>query len=290
MFTIVRPRSVGSFFISRSSERAKLRAVPSRRSTSSLVRSSRMTRMSAIGRLLFLAGDEQDSVDLVNLDELHLDALVARGRKVLADVVGPDRQLAVAAVCEAGELDSGGAAVVEERVDRRSDGASRVEDVVHEDAGAPLERELELAVAHDRLRVQRRLSPASDVDVAPVEGNVERPERKLDAGALGDQPAEPLRDRDTARVDPDERGSLDLGIALDDLVRDANERALDRLRVENDLRGRQAGRGQGAARVGSLRRARWIIRNSFSASLDRVKGLERRQKCSRWPGCTILAA
>src|SRR6266511_3774745 len=271
MFTIVRPRSVGSFFISRSSERAKLRAVPSRRSTSSLVRSpieircrrgggpggrrsSRMTRMSAIGRLLFLAGDEQDSVDLVNLDELHLDALVARGRKVLADVVGPDRQLAVAAVCEAGELDSGGAAVVEERVDRRSDGASRVEDVV------------------------------------PVEGNVERPERKLDAGALGDQPAEPLRDRDTARVDPDERGSLDLGIALDDLVRDANERALDRLRVENDLRGRQAGRGQGAARVGSLRRARWIIRNSFSASLDRVKGLERRQKCSRWPGCTILAA
>ena len=38
--TTVRPRSVGSFFISRSSERAKLRAVPSSRSTSSRVRSA----------------------------------------------------------------------------------------------------------------------------------------------------------------------------------------------------------------------------------------------------------
>src|SRR6266508_3247002 len=103
MFTIVRPRSVGSFFISRSSERAKLRAVPSRRSTSSLVRSSieircrrgggaggrmssRMTRISPISEppgdiggwmgcehqaagshLLLGCGDQQDAVDLVDL-------------------------------------------------------------------------------------------------------------------------------------------------------------------------------------------------------------------------------
>jgi hypothetical protein len=38
--TTVRPRSVGSFFISRSSERSKLRAVASSRTTSSRVRSS----------------------------------------------------------------------------------------------------------------------------------------------------------------------------------------------------------------------------------------------------------
>jgi hypothetical protein len=52
--------------------------------------------------------DEQDTVDLVHLDELHLDALAARGRKVLADVVGADRELAVAAVDEDGELDAVG--------------------------------------------------------------------------------------------------------------------------------------------------------------------------------------
>src|SRR5215216_4127742 len=144
MFTIVRPRRVGSFFISRSSEREKLRAVPSSRSTSSLERSSieircrrgggaggrrssRMTRTSVIWVLLFSCWDQEDAVDLVDLDELHLDALVARGRKVLPDVVGPDRKLAVAAVGEAGELDAGGPAVVEQRVDRGPDRATRVE-------------------------------------------------------------------------------------------------------------------------------------------------------------------
>src|SRR5215210_7098452 len=121
MFTIVRPRSVGSFFISRSSERAKLRAVPSNRSMSSLdssatdsrwrrsaggccggSRASRMTRSSA---MVFLRGwDEQDAVDLVDLDELDLDPLAAGGREVLADVVGTDRKLSVAAVGQAREL------------------------------------------------------------------------------------------------------------------------------------------------------------------------------------------
>src|SRR5204862_2791912 len=110
----VRPRSVGSFFISRSRLRSKLRAVASSRSTSSRERSrieircrfggeagggrsSRMTRSSAIG-LLLGDGDQEHLVDLVHLEELHLDALLAGGREVLADVVGTDRQLAVAAV------------------------------------------------------------------------------------------------------------------------------------------------------------------------------------------------
>src|SRR5436309_985928 len=99
----VRPRSVGSFFISRSSERAKLPAVASRRSTSSRVRSpieikwrrggraggrsSDIRRRSGIG-LLLGGGDQDNTVDLVDLQELHLDALRACRRKVLADVVG----------------------------------------------------------------------------------------------------------------------------------------------------------------------------------------------------------
>src|SRR5919199_6721469 len=122
-FTTVRPRSVGSFFTSRSSERSKVRAVASSRSTSSRPRSrieircrrgggaggsraSRARGVSAKG-LLLRRGDEQDAVDLVDLEQLHLDALAARGREVLADVVGADRELAVAPVGEHGELDAG---------------------------------------------------------------------------------------------------------------------------------------------------------------------------------------
>src|SRR5881398_3424462 len=87
-----RPLSVGSFLTSRSTLRSNVRAVASSRSMSSRVtsliemkcrrggeaggrRSSRMTRMSAIVTLLW-RGDEQDAVDLVHLEQLHLDALV----------------------------------------------------------------------------------------------------------------------------------------------------------------------------------------------------------------------
>ena len=63
-----------------------------------------MTRISPNGCLLL--GQEQDAVDLVHLDELHLDPLAARGRQVLADIVRANRQLAVAAVDERRELDA----------------------------------------------------------------------------------------------------------------------------------------------------------------------------------------
>ena len=47
-----------------------------------------------------LLGHEQDSIDLVHLDELDLDALVAGGGQVLADVIRADGELAVAAIGE----------------------------------------------------------------------------------------------------------------------------------------------------------------------------------------------
>src|ERR671925_2362319 len=271
--TTVRPRSVGSFFISRSSERAKLRAVPSRRSMSSRERSatdsrcrrsaeaggsrsSRMTRMSPIVGLLFWAGDEQDAVDLVDLDELDLDPLAARGRQVLADVVGTDRKLTVAAVGEAGELHASWAAVVEQRVDRGADRPARVEDVVHEHARHPLEREVEPGGADDRLRLLRRLA-AAHLNVIAVEGDVDRAGGDFLAAELVDQPAEALRDRDAARVDADQRHPVEVRVRLDDLVRDAGERPGDRRLVQQDFR----------ARLGRQRQPL-----SFPASRDRVKG------------------
>ena len=122
--TTGRPRSVGSFFISRSSEGSKLRR---REQALDVVAGrgraiERRCRLRGVWRAEVLAhrpdfqpsgfsskvGDEQDAVDLVHLDELHLDALAAGGRQVLAHVVGADRQLAVPAVGEHGELDARG--------------------------------------------------------------------------------------------------------------------------------------------------------------------------------------
>src|SRR4051812_21707607 len=183
-------------------------------------RSSRMTRMSAIVRSLLWRWYEQNLVDLVHLDELHLDPLVARGREVLADVVGADRQLAVAAVDEDGELNAGGTAVVEERLDGRANRAPRVEDVVDEDDRPPFEPEIELGRTDERLRGAGRLA-AADADVVAIEGDVARAEGRRFVGALLDQAREPLRERDAARLDADECHLAEIGVRLDDLVRDA---------------------------------------------------------------------
>ena len=137
----------------------------------------------------------------------------------------------MAAVGDDGELDASGPAVVEERLDRGADRAARVEDVVDEDAGAALDREVEAGLADERLRVQRRPA-AADVDVVAVEGDVERAEVDLDAAELLDQAAEAVRERDAARVDADERDRVEVGVRLDDLVGDAVKGALERICVE----------------------------------------------------------
>src|SRR5215211_5974819 len=134
-FTTVRPRSAGSFFTSRSSERSNWRASARRRSTSSRVRSAiemrwrrrgsfggRSSSLRTSGRIspksaLLGRLEQEDAVDLVDLHELDVDALAARARQVLADVVGADRKLAVATVDEARELDAGRPAELEERLD-----------------------------------------------------------------------------------------------------------------------------------------------------------------------------
>ena len=147
---------------------------------------------------------EHDPVDPVDLLELDADPLRERGREVLADVVRADRQLAMAAIDEHGELHALGPPVVEERVDRSPDRAAREEHVVDEHARRPLEREAELRAANDGLRVERRRASA-DEDVVAMEGDVDRAERGLDAAPLGDELLQPPRERHAARVDADER-------------------------------------------------------------------------------------
>ena len=65
---------------------------------------------------------------------------------------------------------------------------------------------------------------AAHVHVVAVEGDVELAERELLAGALGDQPAQALRERHAALVDADERDLVEVVVPLDDLVRDPRER------------------------------------------------------------------
>ena len=71
-----------------------------------------------------------------------------------------------------------------------------------------------------------------------MEGDVDGAEADLDAAELLDQAAKPLGQRDAACVDADEGDVFQVGVALDDLVRDARERARERVGVEKDSRRR----------------------------------------------------
>jgi hypothetical protein len=86
------------------------------------------------------------------------------------------------------------------------------------------------------------------VDVVAVEGDVELAEGDLGAAQLLDAPAQTLREWHAARVDPDDSDPGEVGVALDDLVRDPRDRLRDRLGVE-DSRSRRCLRAQGAFRA-----------------------------------------
>ena len=157
----------------------------------------------------------------------------------------------MASIDQDGELYPRGPAELEERVDRGADRPARVEDVVDDDDRSPLDRERNARRAHHRLALG---SPAAapNMHVVAMEGDVERAERQLDLGPLGDEPPQARRERHAARLDADERESLEpsqfvvgdafpMGSPFDDLVGDAGERLRDRLCVEQNGRGRAFG-------------------------------------------------
>ena len=152
-------------------------------------------------------GDEEHTVSLVDLDELHLDALVSPRRKVLADVVGADRQLAVTAIDEHGELNAGGPTELEKRVDRRPDRPARVQDVVDEHHGHSLDRERDARGADDRLAT-RCACTFSHVDVVAVERDVERADGNRLSASLLDEATKARRERRPSGLDADERDGV----------------------------------------------------------------------------------
>jgi hypothetical protein len=103
------------------------------------------------------------------------------------------------------------------------------------------------------------------VHVVAVKGDVELAEGDLRAAQLLDALPQPLRKGDAARVDADERDALQVGVALDDFVRDPRQRAPDRIGVEDRARCRGF-RGYGPLRAN-------LTADSFPASRDRVKGV-----------------
>ena len=177
---------------------------------------------------------DRDGVGAVGLGQAHLDLLDQRGRQVLADEVGPDRQLAVAAVDQHGELDGLGPAEVVEGVERGADRAAGEQHVVdqHDDLAVDVVGDLGVLERAGGLEAQ----------VVAVHRDVERAGGDLAALDLGHALGDAAGEMHSARRDAEQDETGGVAIALEDLVGDAGQRPGDVLIVKD-------GAGGGGARV-----------------------------------------
>ena len=176
---------------------------------------------------------EDDLVAVIDLLQAHLHALVERGGQVLADVVGLDGQLAVAAVHEDDQLNRLRPPEIDESVERRARRPPGVEHVVHQQNLASVDGKRNLRAAYDRLRPH-----GVPHQVVAVERDVEGAGRHLVAGDLLDLPGQAPGERHAAAAHADEReivNKLAAGsIAFEDFVSDAGKAAADAVRIHDN--------------------------------------------------------
>jgi hypothetical protein len=100
--------------------------------------------------------------------------------------------------------------------------------------------------------------PTPDLDVVAIERDVDRSEIGCRAGSLLDQPSQTVRERHATRLNADERDASEVGIRLDDLVRDPRQRPAERIGIEQDGSRRGLHRAHGTGGVNGLRARRFI--------------------------------
>jgi len=138
----------------------------------------------------------------------------------------------VAAVDENDQLNHFRPAELDQRVERRANGAAGVEHIVDEQDPLLVDRERNFRLADERLRAHRRAH-----QVVTVERDVERAGRHLAMADLAQQPRQTPGQRHPARADADQGEIVHATVPFDDFVGNARERAADSIGVENDWHG-----------------------------------------------------
>src|SRR6266540_4600824 len=262
-FTTMRPRSAGTFLISRSpmgrmdSAVSKMSAispaerssVPSRSfewrlvvmkdskfqipdSRSSLRGSDQTSRVAApwnLERGICCSGgflQDPNLVGAVGLLEHDLDHLALGRWHALADVVRLDGNLAVPPVDQHGETNGTRPAEVDQAVQCRADRAPCVEDVVAQDNRAAVQVEIDLGLAQQRLWSDER-------EIVAVERDVESADGKGLLHEIGQARGQPCRQRDSPRANTDQSQVRQVLVPLGDLVRHAVDHPPDPILIQD---------------------------------------------------------
>src|SRR5262245_20892732 len=184
---------------------------------------SRSFRVHAMLTLLGFFDD--DAVLAVVLAQPYRHRLPPRGGQVLADEVGTDGELSMTAVDQDRQLDHRGPAEIDDSVQGGPDGTAREKHVIDEDDGLALDAERNVGPSDD--------GGAAQIEVVPVERDVEGADRQACPVDGGDLPGQPPGDGDPSRPETDEGQVAGAGVALEDLVGDAGESPVEGGFVEN---------------------------------------------------------
>ena len=155
-------------------------------------------------------------IHAVHLAQPHPHIVATPRRQVLAHVIGPNRQLAMAPIDQHRQLDRRRPPVVDQRVQRRPNRASGEEHVVDQHD----HRAVDIA-GNAAGQNPRRAAPRQ---IVAVEAVVDRPRRNSPPVDRLNRDRQPLRQRHPARLHPHQHQRLRRRMPLNDLVRDPRQR------------------------------------------------------------------
>jgi len=128
----------------------------------------------------------------VGLLKAESDFFVGPSRQILADVIGTNRQLTVAAVDQCGELNPGRPAERTDCIHRRPHGSSGKKHIIDNHDGLAFERQRQLRLPHDgQLRAR--------ADIVPVHRHVNHAGGDIDLFYRADELGDSLGNLNPAR-------------------------------------------------------------------------------------------
>src|SRR5439155_4757538 len=157
---------------------------------------------------------------------MHLHLFIHRGWQILSDVIGANRKLAMAAINQRSELDTGWPPKRVDRVHGRTNGAASVENVIDNDDSASFQR-------HWKLRRTHNWQFRARSDIVAVHRHVDHARLEVDLFDLVDKTGDALRNLHAARGNSCEHDFFKLRVPLDDFVRNPPKRPTNCLRVHD---------------------------------------------------------
>src|SRR5262245_28789508 len=163
---------------------------------------------------------------VVGFLQADLNLFAGCSRQIFSDVIGTNRQLAMAAIYQHGELDSRGASKRVDCIHRRTHGATCVKNVIDNNHRPALQRYWKFRRSHYRQFL-------ACAHVVAMHSYINDAGLNVSFFDLPNESRDSARDLHAARWNPRDHHASEARISLDDLMRNPAQRAMNCFRVHD---------------------------------------------------------